>query len=432
MKTLYPKQKTTKDFFVGCHRANKNTLDSSSVGTGKTVVAVHLAMELKIPVAVLCPKAVIPSWTRELEAHGIEPVFVMNFEKVRNGKTPWLTKVGKKIMRWSNVPSDTLFLVDEVHKCKGPYTLNAQLVVSLIQQGFSVHGMSATAAEDPTEMRALGYLLELHGLNKPVGNLRSWYGWMMQYGCSQDPWGNWKMGSRTKMQPLHDQMYGVNCSKLTPSDFPDSFRANRVFIDPIEFKDLKKIDKAYEQLGITPAIIEEYISHGTVSNHEHVLVNILKARQLAESFKVPDIHEMARDFIDEGNNVVVFVNFTDTVNALTGLLKCAKIDGNQNAVQRQRVIDDFQDDVTSCIVVNITAGGTGLSLHDVRGDRPRISLVCPTFNAKDYLQVLGRIHRNGSRSDAVQKVLVAAGTIEEVVMTAIKVKIGNLETLHGA
>jgi len=141
---------------------------------------------------------------------------------------------------------------------------------------------------------------------------------------------------------------------------------------------------------------------------------------------------MARDFIDEGNSVVVFVNFTDTVNSLTELLKCSKIDGNQNAVQRQQVIDDFQNDITSCIVVNIAAGGTGLSLHDVRGGRPRISLVCPTFNAKDYLQVLGRIHRNGAQSDAVQKVLVAAGTIEEVVMRTIKVKIGNLETLHGA
>jgi superfamily II DNA or RNA helicase len=342
-----------------------------------------------------------------------------------------MSKAGKKIMRWS-LPADTLVLVDEIHKCKGPYTLNAQLVIALVQQKYAVHGMSATAAEDPTEMRALGYLLGLHSLNKPENGLTSWYSWMMKYGCYQDDWGGWKLATKTKLAPLRHTMYGVNCNKLTPADFPDSFRDNRVFVEPTEFKDLKKIDKAYEQLGLTPAIIDEYILNGTVANSEHVLVNILKARQLAESFKVPDIAEMAEDFIDGGNSVVIFVNFTDSLNALIGLLNCPKIDGNQTATQRQQAIDDFQSDKANCIVVNIAAGGTGLSLHDINGVRPRISLICPTFNAKDYLQVLGRIHRNGAKSDALQKVLVAAGTIEEHVMKAIRIKTGNLEAIHGA
>jgi len=431
MKTLFPKQSDAKEFFIRCHKNGINTLDSSSVGTGKTVVAVHLARDFGKPVAVLCPKAVIPSWEREFMAHGITPLFVTNFEKIRGGKTKWMSKAGKKIMRWA-LPPDTLVLVDEIHKCKGPYTLNAQLVIALVQQKYAVHGMSATAAEDPTEMRALGYLLGLHSLNKPENGLTSWYSWMMKYGCYQDDWGGWKLATKTKLAPLRHTMYGVNCNKLTPADFPDSFRDNRVFVEPTEFKDLKKIDKAYEQLGLTPAIIDEYILNGTVANSEHVLVNILKARQLAESFKVPDIAEMAGDFIDGGNSVVIFVNFTDSLNALIGLLHCPKIDGNQTANQRQQAIDDFQSDKANCIVVNIAAGGTGLSLHDINGVRPRISLICPTFNAKDYLQVLGRIHRNGAKSDALQKVLVAAGTIEEHVMKAIRIKTGNLEAIHGA
>lgn len=431
MKTLFPKQDEAKRFFFDCHRNGINTLDSSSVGTGKTVVAAHLAMDLQRPVAVLCPKAVIPSWERELAEHGVKPLFVLNYEKIRNGKTKWMGKVGKKMMRWS-LPEGTLVLVDEIHKCKGPYTQNAQLVIALVQQNFAVHGMSATASGDPTEMRALGYMLQLHTLNKPDGALRSWYGWMMEHGCYQDDRGAWKSGNRSKLAAVRAKMYGICASKLTPADFPDSFRNNRVFVDPTEFKDLKKIDKAYEQLGNTPAIIEQFIETGTVTDSEHVLVNILRARQLAESFKVPDIAEMAEDFIDGGNSVVIFVNFTDTVNALCEALKCPKIDGNQKAAERQSVIDAFQNDEVHCIVVNIAAGGTGLSLHDVRGERPRISLICPTFNAKDYQQVLGRIHRNGAKSDAVQKVLVARDTIEEVVMKSIQTKLANQHELHGA
>jgi superfamily II DNA or RNA helicase len=430
VKTLFPKQEEAKQFFVDCLNRKINTLDSSSVGTGKTVVASHIAMELDRPVAVLCPKAVIPSWQRELKEHGVEPLFVLNYEKIRNGKTKWMSKVGKKIMQW-NLPADALVLVDEIHKCKGPYTQNAQLVISLVQQGFHVHGMSATSSGDPTEMRALGYMLNLHALNKPEGRLRSWYGWMMEYGCYQDDWGGWKAGNRNKLSAIREKMYGVCASKLTPADFPDSFRNNRVFVDPVEFKDLKKIDKAYEQLGITPAIIEQYIETGTVTDSEHVLVNILRARQLAESFKVPDVVEMAEDFIDGGNSVVIFVNFTDTANALCEALKCPKISGGQSATERQLVVDRFQSDKEKCIVVNIAAGGTGLSLHDVNGERPRISLICPTFNVKDYQQVLGRIHRNGAKSDAVQKVLVARDTIEEVVMKAIQTKMSSQRELHG-
>ena len=47
------------------------------------------------------------------------------------------------------------------------------------------------------------------------------------------------------------------------------------------------------------------------------------------------------------------------------------------------------------------------------------------------MQVLGRIHRNGAKSDAVQKVMVAAGSIEERVIQIITTKLDNLKKLHG-
>ena len=431
MKTLFPKQKEAKEFFQERIRCGGNTLDSSSVGTGKTVVAVHLVKDLDRPFAVICPKAVIPAWERECEAHGVKPLFVLNYEKLRGGKTPWLCKAGKKIMRW-DLPEGTVVLADEIHKAKGPYTQNSQLLISLVQQDFTIHGMSATAAEDPTEMRPLGYTLGLHSLNKPENGLKSWFSWMMTYGCYQDSWGAWKLSNKQKLVELNKQFYGVSAHKLTPKDFPDSFRENRVFVEPTQFSDWKKIDKAYSDLGITPAIIEEYIEFGSVSNSEHVLVNILKARQLAESFKAPDLAEMAEDYVKGGNSVVIFVNFSDTVDALCSSLRCHKIDGRQSAAERQNAIDLFQADEEQCLVVNIAAGGTGLSLHDTIGNRPRISLISPTFNAKDYLQVLGRIHRNGAKTDALQKVLVSVKSIEESVMKAINVKIANMQALHGA
>jgi superfamily II DNA or RNA helicase len=431
MKTLFPKQKEAHDFFVACHKEGRNTLDSSHVGTGKTVVACQLAKTLGRPVAVICPKIVIPSWEREMAETGLQPLFVSNYEKLRNGRTEWMSKAGKKMMRW-NLPQGTLVLLDESHKCKSPYTQNAQMMISLVAQGHSVHAMSATAAEDPTEMRALGYALQLHSLNKPVDGLKSWMGWMLAHHCAQNEWGQWELRKPDGLRAIHRTMYGINAKRLTVSDFPESFRDNRIFVEPIAFSDSNKIVKAYADAGITPEIVEKFIEEGTVEDSDHLLVNMLRARQLAESFKVHDLAQMAEDLWEQGNSVVLFVNFRETATTLCAMLNCPSIMGGQHADQRQSVIDSFQRDETQLLVVNIAAGGTGVSLHDVNGVRPRVALICPTFNVKDHLQALGRIHRNGAKSDAVQKILIASGSVEEAVMKAMDRKIYNMSLLHHA
>ena len=333
-------------------------------------------------------------------------------------------------MKW-DLPENTLILMDEIHKAKGPYTQNAQLLISLICQGFQVHGMSATACEDPTEMRAIGYMLGLHSLNKSEGGKRSWYSWMLSNGCAQDQWKTWKILSRKKLEPLREKLYNETTFKLTIEDFPDSFRNNRVFVEPIEFSAPKKIIKAYDDLGITPDIIEEFIEKGTVENSEFDIVNIIKARMLAESYKVLDLVDMAKDYVSQGYSVVVFLNYKDSIDAFCSKIDCGSIEGGQTTSERQLVVDQFQNDKTRVLAVNIMAGGTGLSLHDTQGKHPRVSLISPSFSAKNHLQVLGRIHRNGAKSDALQKILVAADSVEEKVMQSIDKKIKNLRALHG-
>ena len=454
MKTLFPTQATAAKRFIHHLSEGRHTLDSSDVGTGKTVVAAYIAKQLKdnrqlaLPVAVICPKAVIPSWERELAEMGVEPLFVMNYEKIRTGKTSFLSKRGKKILRW-HLPEGTLVLIDEVHKCKGPWTINAELLISLVNyshrhHGYRIHAMSATAAEDPTEMRGLGYMLGLHGQNRQIIRDKvNWFTWMKQFGCAQDEWGKWRLLSRKRLTQLHDLIYNDEISskgrflkraraqKLTVEQFPDSFKNNRVFVEPIEFKEASKILDAYKDLGITPAIVEDYIEDGVVTNSEHVLVNILKARQLAESFKTHEIADMATDLLAHNKSVVIFVNFKDTLEALCKKLKCPRIDGSQSVEERQNVVDAFQNDEVRVIVVNIKAGGTGLSLHDMNGKHARVSLISPTFSAKDHAQALGRIHRNGAKSHALQKILVASGSVEENIMKAINRKMANLHALHG-
>ena len=79
--------------------------------------------------AIITPKATIPSWRKVAAGFGIEPLLVTNYEQVRRGKLPECSKRGKGY-KW-NLPEDTLLIFDECQKCKGRTSQNAALLVAL-------------------------------------------------------------------------------------------------------------------------------------------------------------------------------------------------------------------------------------------------------------------------------------------------------------
>ena len=446
MKTLYPKQVEAFHFFVGCLLDGRSTLDASQMGTGKTVVGSMVAKAVidrsdRInKVAVICPKAVFPTWEAELMECGIEPIFISNVEKLRMGKTPHVKKVGKKSFKWA-LETDTLILVDEIHKMKGPWTQNANLLVALVKKGYRIHGMSGTPCESPIEMRPLGYMLRLHSNDMSRGGLPSYFTWMNKLKCQRGHWGGYEMlDIQYALETLRKSMYGISTHCLTVEDFPDSFRDNRVLVDPIEFSNNAKIVNAYKKLDMSAADVKSYIEDGAVTDRwklqhdddddDPIIVKILRARQECEILKVKDIAPMAQDAVEEGHNVVIFLNFTESLRELSTLLGCEFIDGSTPSEDRNEYIASFQRDETNILVINAATGGTGISLHDTIGNRPRLSLISPSFNAKEFAQVIGRIHRNGAKSDALQKVLLSHGSIEEYVMVAINKKLDNMNIIH--
>jgi len=427
MKQLFPSQKQAADFLTKALLDGRAALDSSHTGVGKTVVACHIAKEMGLPVVIICPKIVIPHWKRELAEMGIVPEEVINYEKLKRGNR-LIAKLGKKNFRWL-LERPHLLVWDEVHSCRSPFTLNSQMLIAAKQAGHYNLMLSATACKDPTEMRAIGYALGLHSLNKPEGGLRSWFSWMLGYGCTKDPWNNWVLRRKECLTDLNRILYSTNCSRLTPADLPTAFAANHVITEPLAFASLRDIAKFYEQHGLTPEIVEQFIENGGAS--PHVLVEILRARQMAEAAKVPDVIEMITDAVAEGYSVAVFMNFSDTISALAKAFPDASIIvGGQSEMVRETNVQRFQNNEAKVILANLSAGGVGVSLHDIHGGHPRMSLISPTFNTAEYIQTLGRVHRAGAKSPALQRVLVAAKTIEEKVLTKLEEKRKALETLH--
>tara|TARA_R110002020_G_scaffold34539_2_gene104983 strand:- start:13451 stop:14839 length:1389 start_codon:yes stop_codon:yes gene_type:complete len=442
MKTLFPAQATNRDTIIQALRLFGAALDSSTTGTGKTVTAAHTAKTFK-HVGVVCPKIVIPHWERELKECGIDPLFVENYERIRRGRNQFLSKRGKKTFKW-DLPDDTLLVWDECHKAKGPFTQNAQMLVAAKKQGVKNLMLSATACEDPTEMRAIGYALGLHNLNNTTwvneadDKVLPWAKWMAAHGCWRNQWGQWQRGAIKHLEKLNKDIYEKGKgTKITLHDLPGAFSANHVSVERLSFSKMKNIKSAYDDLGVSDeALLERLMGVEQEVLHDesmdvNVLTQILRARQFAEAFKVPDLVEMANKALHEKFSVIIFVNFRDTAEALfNSLPDPGIIIGGQSAEHREEHINRFQNNENRVIIVMTAAGGVGVSLHDTDGRFPRQTILSPTFNLKEHIQALGRAHRAGSKSPVVQKVVVAADTIEEKIVDMLEQKRSSLDTLH--
>jgi len=140
---------------------------------------------------------------------------------------------------------------------------------------------------------------------------------------------------------------------------------------------------------------------------------------------------MAEDLLEEGKSVAIFVCFRDTLDRIAeDFPQAALIYGEQDAEERERAIASFQSNDKRLVVATIQAGGVGVSLHDLHGRHPRVSLICPTYSAVDLKQALGRIHRNGARTPCIQRILFAADTVEERVRRKVKKKIDNIQAIN--
>jgi superfamily II DNA or RNA helicase len=135
--------------------------------------------------------------------------------------------------------------------------------------------------------------------------------------------------------------------------------------------------------------------------------------------------------LEDDMSVVVFVNFTETINALSKRLETECIfDGKTKDDVRQQSVDDFQADKQRVILVNIASGGAGLSLHDLKGNHPRLALISPSYSAVLMRQATGRVWRDDAKTKSIQKIVFVAGTVEEDVCETVKQKLNNLDLLN--
>ena len=414
-------------------RTERCMLSACHTGSGKTYLAVQTIRDLGMPALVVCPKIAISQWNGVIDgmdARG-NVIGVVNPERlVASKNNPWYRN-DQGWLLGGDVPR--LLVFDEVHRgASGPDSKTTLALARWCNRAHpdnKVLAMSATPFETPMKMRAIGYLMGFHRFTE-----QSFYEWCRRYGCGYRDVG-WGRTRRRIFEFTRDRTRADAIMRTLRHEMGDRFMTvgpDEIPGFPDEVKEVVLVDLAkrdHDALVRAYAEMPERIQHMS----EDDMVKTLRLRQQAEFCKAETMAQMACDLIEDGYSVFIAVNFTDARLRIEEHLaakgvKFASIYGGQKESERQQGIEEFQANRIHVMVGMMAACSVALSLHDERHERPRVSLISPGYSASELSQSLGRIRRVGGTT-AVQKVVIAAGSVEERVGRAIERKMNNLAAL---
>jgi len=394
---------------------------------------------------VLCPKSIIPAWNRVLDSFGLSGEFmVLNYEQL-TGHSKYAAsgelgewrcvstkqkKSGKleRIWNWfwnEDFAAEAAVVFDEAHRCNGRDSRAEALLLASCRQMVPHLMMTATPPDNPLNMRGLGSSLNIfpkerfwdwaisHGVRKSY--VHSGFEFPMHTPRQREE-------AEDHLRLIHDIIFPASGVVMSHEELRKFYPQGHVYLEEVEVTNSEKFEVKY-------AAEFRHLAD-LVEKCEIRLLEELRLHQELEFAKVEVFKDQAQDLIAAGNSVACFVNFRQTANTLAKELKCELIIGEQNAVARQKIIDDFQSNAINCLVLTTAAGSEAISLHDLHGGHPRVSLLSPIWNPVTLKQALGRIHRAGGQSLVTQKVLVSSGLEEKIYRRCLQ-RLRNMGALTG-
>lgn len=394
-------------------------IDASDTGTGKTYCSLAVCKQFKLKPIIICPKSVIENWKNVCEYFEIEPENIINYERVINtsfskdnqNAYPFvLFNKDTKSYEWLLTPNHIVIL-DEVHRCKNTNTLHSKLLISLRSLNNKVIMLSATLADKIKLFKNFGYVMKFYDSPNKFS-----------------PWIK-KLAKPHKDDiaiALNKKLFPHYGGRMRIKDLGSMFPKNDVRANCYQMTNADKIAEQYKMIEDNYNSIKE-----KAESAQYILPKIIRARQAIELLKVPTFLQLIKENLVDGKSSVVFVNFNQTLNTLADELQVdCVVHGDQSIEERMQNIKDFQSNKKSIIILNMKAGSVGISLHDLLGSHQRVSIVSPTWSAQDFIQAIGRIHRAGAKTDAIQKVVFCEGTIEEFICETLKYKLEHLSKLN--
>jgi len=422
-------------------RVRKCILDASDTGTGKTYVAMALAKELKLMPFVICPKSVVNNWVSVAKHFNVELLGIANYEMIKGCKfynnnlekldCPYIEKIEKKVTIGKKtkiiedyetfLPSDVLVIFDEAHRCKNYKSVTSRMLLSIRKSYCKVLLLSATIADRIICFKPFGIVF---GFYQEIKEFNTWI--RKQLVADKRLYTDKKLNDDQKtLQSIHRRIFPEYGSRMKIKDLGDIFPSNQVLSQSYMSENKEQIQEQYK-------IIQDVFND--LKNKEKKskgIGRLIRARMKIEMFKIPIMLDIIEEALDSNYSVACFVNYHNTLEYLAHYFETTcVVHGKQTIETRQENINSFQSNQSKIIILNMQAGGVGISLHDLHGGHPRMSIISPTWSGQDMIQALGRIHRAGAQTPALQRIIFCAETYEEDICELIRLKLANITTIN--
>jgi superfamily II DNA or RNA helicase len=411
-------------------------VDLSDTGLGKTFHALAAVKSFDAPFAVICRASSRHKWEKAVSDFGLAGncLAVDSWQRFTNGRNhrELVTRQnsGRSASYSWNPEKPTVVIFDEVQDAGGQTSLNSQLLIGIGRSNKTYAiCLSATVADSPLKLKALGFLCGLH-------NLQNFYGWAMDHGCGKSPFGYNQLyfkprESRWVIPKLRDALapFGVRVCRDTVSEYLPQETVETELWDVGNRPNSGPVSNALEQLEDTRD--EDLARHedGTPGAVEQ-----MRDRQEAELRRLIPLVAEIKAAVESGMFCPVFLNFTASVDTLSTMLKSEKIDvgifDGRNHKQREIDRDLFMEGKVPVLILQSAAGSASIDLHDTAGGRPRMTFISPTYHAETMIQMLGRAVRFGAKSPVIQRIIFAEGTIEQKVYKVVEGKAKNIRALN--
>ena len=407
---------------------NDKFILADDMGLGKTTSTVIASLESDAKkVLIICPASLKINWMREIENYTDRSISIIEGKKWNDADYVILNydilknfhdiKDRKNSIILNN--QFDMVIMDEAHYIQNKKAQRTKIANDIVKKIGKVWLLTGT----PMTSRPMNYFNLLDLVDSPVAD--NWMAYAIRY-CEgyQFNVGNkkiWNVNGASNLEELRDRTKPQVLRRLKEDvlDLPEKI------LTPVY---LRLKSKEYEKL--MGEYYEWYESSEESSSLTIQFSKLMKVRQIIAESKISNTIEIAENIIEQGKKVIIFTNFTDTLNQINDHFgkKSVKLDGKMSKTQRQFSVDEFQNNEKIKVFVgNLKAAGVGITLTSAEA----VIMNDLSFVPSDHSQAEDRSYRYGQKSNVSVFYPIFENTIEGIIYDILSKKKNIFETVMG-
>jgi SWI/SNF-related matrix-associated actin-dependent regulator 1 of chromatin subfamily A len=407
---------------------NKKFILADDMGLGKTTSTIIAALETGAKkILIICPASLKINWQREIENYSNRPTSIIEGKKWEDSDFIIINYDIIKNFHDEKKKSDSVLLktkfdlviIDEAHYIQNKQAQRTKLINDFVSNVDRLWLLTGT----PITSRPINYFNLLNLIECPVA--KNWMayvkrccnGFQFQAGRRKI----WNVSGASNLEELRDRTAPLVLRRLKENvlDLPDKI------ITPVY---LRLKSKEYEAL--MGEYYDWYDKNGESDSLTLQFTKLTKVRQVIAEEKVPSTIEICENIVEQGKKVIVFTNFTKTLEMILEHFgkKAVRLDGQMSQKERQMSVDRFQnEDDVMVFVGNIKAAGVGITL--TAGEAVVMNDL--SFLPSDHSQAEDRSYRYGQKNNVLVYYPIFDNTVEGIIYDILKKKKDIFETVMG-